>query len=509
MADPRPPKDAPGEPAEPERRAVGNRSQTLPLPQAPGARPAPPAGSPPRSTFSGAVSERPRPPAPQADRPPRSVFQPAPSARPAPPDADKTVKRPYPTAGDHTLLLGGEPLHEPDPPEVERTVRVQRSAFAATILDGQAPPSQDPTRAAPQASTGNTRTPATPGSSPEHSAAEPLRVPSNRPPPSPFQQTRGQRTLLMPGSPAQQDEPTGARARPDKQTPVVPHPAAAIQASRPTPGETAAPARSAPPPTPSRKSAASPEGARPSTPAKRSATAAGATSPGSGQASGTEPLRLALAEHDILPELASSGRPTVPRSRTPLLVAVIGGVVLLAAVLLWLSSRGARPAAAPPTDGVRASAVPATEPTPVAAGPSAPAVQNTAAPVDTAKRAPSAPPPATPAAHAQPKPAAEASAAPSTPTPTAPNVDTAPRARETGTATRTAAPHRHAGPGVPTEARQDIESARAALQALDSEPVIAVKPSAEADKPASDERSSAPPPPPEPPSAEPPPAPGE
>jgi len=449
---------------------------------------------------------------------------------------EKTVKRAQPKPWDE------EPTRvAPTPPQQAGTVRVPRSAFAATLIAGAAPeaerPEADADSSSPEA-----------GIADEPTAAEPLRVPSNRPPPTPFGDSRNQRrdkTLLMPGSAPLSADRHPRQEQTDKKTPVVQYPAAAkVTGQRPiTPaargaatgasgagstltGQGGEAARPAPAP------GARPEGAKgtgPSHPGQRSGTVpagnqthgavagngqaaprqALAGEPGrssipspAGRVTNSEPLRLQLAEHDILPELATTARPEVRASRAPLIGAGVLIAIAVVGVLLWMKGRAAEPTPPPATaieDGRSSGVLAQPETQAPATTPAAPAqaAQPAAAAAAPTQPTPGAAPAATaekPKAEAQPSaepnpPAAAAAAPPSQ----APTAAAAPARTKASQHKDTRAKHRTATarstpalrvPGAPPEASDSIEGARAALKDLEKAPVLSVKPSDGADTPA-------------------------
>jgi hypothetical protein len=507
MSDRQPPKAPATPPPRPVEQAPNKskHAQTLPL-SGVGSdsrpRPASPAATP-RSTFSRAPSEPPKAPAP------RSAFPRAPSSPVPGSDTDKTVKRPYPSAWDDGAERHDEapPVGAPQRSDVERTVRVQRSVFAATLAGGAAPEAAQPPAPPP--------------------GAEPLRMPSTRPTPSPFEQARGarqDRTLLMPGSVPLQVLDQELRALHNKRTPVVQHPTTPIKpVTQPTSPKVAR--------APSTASAATASGAGPSAPTlslgsvQTTATNTGgapeptaapprasmpgpaaktaslappraksAASSGAYQAGSSEPLRLQLAERDILPELATTARPEVRVSRAPWIAAAVAIVVVLAGLVLWMQSRSASPSATPTAaDGVRSSAVLAATPTdPAAAAPASP----------TATALPNTPAVANPTSMTGQQPSAqtrgEAQAARAEPAASAPTKARAGRiepsaearpsagSRSSATAARQRA-QSAAQPvltvSAPPGARENIEDARAALKALEASPASSDKAAGAGDTP--------------------------
>ena len=295
-------------------------------------------------------------------------------------------------------------------------------------------------------------------STPPH-GAEPLREPSNRPAPAPFQQTRAARsgTLLMPGVSA------------DEFAAHAPKPPAA--AARPNPPPSATPARpqnsAAPHGDNAPRTAAAPRTANAPTPDAAPASKATAGTP----VHRTEPLHLSLDARDMVPKASRSVRPGLPRTRAPRIILVAGiSVLLLIAVLAW--SRHAAPvAAAPaevPVDGLRSSAVPAAPaaaPATSAAIPSTPSAVPTAQPATAAatQKPAAAPAAAAPAERAQP------TAKPSD----APAAEAKPAAKPAQH--QSAAKARAPATKVPSENSESIENAREALKALESPPVVRVK----------------------------------
>jgi hypothetical protein len=494
MTEGRPPKDpAAGFDPESEDGQLGRRSQTRPV----GGRGQNSTPSAPRSTFSPEPSHTPKPTAPgRPPAAPRSVFQQAGSAHPpTSTDPDKTVKRPYPTAPSawgQTLPLGdllpGESSALFPNENGETTKQVPRSAFAKTLLhgDGMTPPTppDDPPPAEPE--------PARTGYSPP---PEPLTVPSNRPAPAPWQQSRAaapKGTILMPGSPVGQ-EPTRSVAVPQPEGAASPQPrpepkvaqsrAVPVSAKQTLPlGSTAisaeAPTLAVRPEPPAAAATA------PIAP-KKAAPAAPATAPARAAASAaknvSEPLQLHIAERDVLQRASMAERPVLPRSRGPLIAALLIAAGLVLGGIAWFSLNK-EPAVSPEPTRNDAVTVPAAQAP--AAAPVQPATVPAAQPAQPQPPAATAQPASQPAAPAAPTnkvvaqpPAAPVPAREQTAAPAKPKTQSAASRRR---AERRAAKRQAAeDTGLPVPAGdvpEDVGEAREALRELESEPVMKIKP---------------------------------
>jgi hypothetical protein len=534
MTEGRPPKEgaSPSGPEREESAPDGRRSQTRKVGE-----------QPPRATFSQAQSTPPRKPAGGAGgagQASRSAFQYAPSAEPpTSTDPDKTVKRPYPTSPStwgQTLRLGDPDPNAPEAPgqlfaeEGERTVQVVRSTFVKTLLSGDAlspptPPSSLGANAPPDARS-RSQVQASDSGPPE-----PLTVPSNRPAPAPWQQSHAAAptgTILM-GSAGTQDKPAPAApaspahaARPRvapasaKQTlplgsaaalPEVPAP---VRAPAPRPPGAAAVRGPAAPPSGAAAAggpAPAPRGGATSAPAARAATVDGK--------SVSEPLQLRIADHDVLPQVAMSERPVLPRNRGPLVAALLIAALLVLAGLGWFGLRSTPEVSPEPTRN-DAVTVPAAQPPaapPVAAPIAAPAPQDTAPAQPSAAAAQPAAKAAAPAQPAQPAAAPQQPAPELEPTEQPSAREPEPRTAETPERTsaqkrraeRRAAARAARRDGAPSgpapEAPESVREARDALRELDAEPIMKIKP-APAEEAAEPEFPSLPEPPEPPPPPE-------
>jgi hypothetical protein len=203
-------------------------------------------------------------------------------------------------------------------------------------------------------------------------------------------------------------------------------------------------------------------------PATKPADAAAAKAPQPARpANISEPLSLQLADNDIVQQ-PHSVRPALPRSRGPLIGIVIAGA-LVVAVLAWLAFAGREePPPSSPSLGTRSDAVPAAPAVPAPVGPSA-------EPAATAEPEPAAAPvqPTTQPA-AQPTPSSK----PETPAQPAPKATKKPAPESaplTTPGSRSRAVSKPAAPSAPVDPA--IQRAREALQGLEEEPVLKVKPS--------------------------------
>lgn len=505
MTDGRPPnKGAPSSEADAARdeEADGRRSQTRSVDD--GRAPSGSQQPLPRATFAPAPSAPPKPSAPQHTPPPRSVFQHAPD-RAGLSDPDKTVKRPYPSnpnAWGQTIQLGGAVPPQAGPEPDEKTVQVARTAFANSLRNGEAPSAA-----------------AERGSGPEQDGAavpEPLRTPSNRPTPAPWNASRQgearKNTLLMPGTPGTHPPPGHANAAHAAKAPGVPAmakqtlPMSAIA----TGGDTRAPAppsanaQAAPAPSPG---SARPESSASARPERRAAPAAphagrgraAAPAAPAGGESAAERLRLQLDADDILPQSALSERPGIARNRGPVLA--VGLIVALIAVAIgWFAWGSEAPAADVPAPeaGLRNSAVLAPADEAAAAPPSEAAKAEPEEPAAKSDSKPTAAAQAPQPPNSREAPAAEPRAKPARPESKPSRAQAkreaereAARARARAKARRAAAapPVRDetAARPVSPEVPENVQEAREALRALESEPVINIKPTQPGDAADADE----------------------
>jgi hypothetical protein len=459
MTDRRPPHDAPPQ-DEPESAPDGKRS---------GARPAP------RSTFSDpdAAKKAARVESGPVQTPPRSVFQQAPGARPAA-DADVTVKRAYPGAWGSTILVNGAPPPAPSPDE--KTVRVDRNKLPATMMQG----SEEP-----QASAGDTNKPrsvAPPPPPPATSArppappaaAEPLRVPSNRPVPAPAPKRAASGTLLMPGA----AEEVMAQARKQAAAPTPPADAQATKPRAATPDQSAEAQQRPRRATPAQPQASTPmsESSNARTPARAPESPATAQRPASPAKTEvlnpvkktSEPIRLALDARDQMLEAQTSVGSKVPRNRAPLMIAGAVVLVLVVVAIIAALKHGSSTTAVtePAVDGTRASAVPADHVPAAVQQPTAPAQPAAGQQQPSAPAAPAVKPqPAAPKAAAEP---VQKKAEPA-------HAQKAEPAREpvAKTPAPAAKPKHEAKPAA--EESGEVLDAREALKGLDQAPVVKVK----------------------------------
>jgi len=533
MTEGRPPKEGASnsEPESQEDAQSGRRSQTRSVA---GRTPSGSAAAP-RATFSPATSGAPKAsPGSKQTPAPRSVFQQGPTGHPpTSSDPDKTVKRPYPTApstwgqtlpiGD--LLPGKDSALFPSE-EAEKTVQVARSAFVKTLISAEGltpptPPESLPARA------GSTRTAAEPAG---QAAApdEPLTIPSTRPAPTPWQQSRAAAptgTMLMPGSPGAHDD-SRATASADRHVGAASHSRAAVPAAPAAPARVvhasakqtlplgsaitaeAAGLGAAAPELPAASSATRPaapalRGGAASERANAAATGAkppAARAPVSAASARTasidgknvsEPLQLRISAHDVVPKANFSERPVLPRSRGPLVAALLIATLIVLGAIAWF---GLAKPAAPVAEPTRNDAVTV----PMAEQPAAPVPQQPAAPAQTAQPVqptaarpaatahPTAQPPQAPATGREQQPTAQPARA--TATPAAPKQQPAQSAASRRRAERRAAARRQAAqpestaPATPAaDVPEDVQEARDALRALDSEPVIKINPAPTSD----------------------------
>ena len=344
--------------------------------------------------------------------PPRSTFSAQPGHNPA---ADKSAQRPAPNAWGATLLVGNMP-----PPPDESAAR-------------RGPPAQEA----------------------HPTPAEPLRMPSNRPSPAPWQESRGQEprgqqpraartgTLLMPGAadPELQAAIAASRTAVGATADAKPEPSART-------GDAGGPRSAAPEPRPQARTAAQPS------PAAGAAPASAPAAP----ANRSEPLHLNLDARDIVPNSSVSMSASVVPRRGPLIVTAIVGALVLIAAVAWMMQRPATAAspAAVAVDGTRSSSLPAA---PVAAAP-----ERAAAESDTQKPAAAPAQPATPAQRA---PVAAPESEKPAPVAAKPSVSKKRRAKK---------------PSKPSANSESIDEAREALKALASPPVVRVKRKADDDE---------------------------
>jgi hypothetical protein len=557
MTEGRPPKEGASnsEPESEEDAQLGRRSQTRSV-----AGRAAGSNAAPRATFSPAPGGPPKPaPGSKQASPPRSVFQQTPSGQPpTSSDPDKTVKRPYPTApgtwgqtlplGD--LLPGQESALFPSE-EAETTVQVARSAFVKTLISGEglSPPTLPPSVAQPRPASDR---PPPARVSHSHPPDEPLTVPSNRPAPTPWQQSRAAAptgTMLMPGSPGARDDAAASQrnagatsqARPAGQASpasqargvhasakqTLPMGSAAITAEAagvpaasaaelPASTRTAKPASAAAP----RANAAAAPASAPSARAPRSAAPARPESIGSGTApalrggasfdrkSASEPLQLRIEERDVLQQPQMSERPVLPRNRGPLVAALLIATLVVLGAIAWFGlAKPAAPVAEPTRND--AVTVPAGQqpgaPTPTTAELAQPVAPTAPQPAGTAQPAAQpAQPPNSPQTQQAAQPAvvpAQAresqTAAPAQPKSQRESAASRRRA-ERRAARRQAAEDQQAAPAA--DVPEDVQEARDALRALESDPVIKIKPAPseepeEPDFPSLPEPPEPPPPP--------------
>jgi len=543
MTEARPPKEgvSNSEPESQEDAQSGRRSQTRSVA---GHSPSGNAAAP-RATFSPATSGAPKAsPGSKQTPAPRSVFQQAASGPPpTSSDPDKTVKRPYPTAPStwgQTLpigdLLPGQNSALFPSEEAEKTVQVTRSAFVKTLIsnEGLTPPTP------PESVPARPRT-ARPAPEPAgHAPApddEPLTLPSTRPAPAPWQQSRAAAptgTMLMPGSPganesarpiASAERNAGAASQSSGAAPAVP-PAARVghaSAKQTLPlgsaaitADAAGVGAPAPDAAPAASSATRQAASAPRANASATAAKPPAARPPSGSASArpasmdgknvSEPLQLRISAQDVVPQANFSERPVLPRSRGPLVAALLIAALLVLGAIAWF---GLAKPAAPVAEPTRNDAVTV----PVAQQPAVPA--ETGQPVQTAAAKPAAtaqsaaqPPQAPAVPQVQQPAAARAAAAPAAPKPQpAPSAASRRRAERRAAARRQAAQTEATAPAAPAAAEgevpEDVQEARDALRALDSEPVIKIKPAPSPDDlevpdfPSLPEPPEPPPPPPD------------
>jgi hypothetical protein len=549
MTEARPPKEGASnsEPESQEDAQSGRRSQTRSVG---GHSPSGNAAAP-RATFSPATSGAPKAsPGSKQTPAPRSVFQQAASGpMPTSSDPDKTVKRPYPTAPStwgQTLpigdLLPGQNSALFPSEEAEKTVQVTRSAFVKTLIstEGLTPPT--PPESVPPRPRSARPAPEPAGHAPAPDD-EPLTLPSTRPAPAPWQQSRAAAptgTMLMPGSPGANESarPVASAERNASAASQSRGAAPAVQASARVghasakqtlplgsaaiTAEAAGVGAPAPESAPATSSATRQAAGGPRANASATAAKPPAARPPSGSASArpasmdgknvSEPLQLRISAQDVVPQANFSERPVLPRSRGPLVAALLIAALLVLGAIAWF---GLAKPAAPVAEPTRNDAVTV----PVAQQPAVPAQApaETGQPVQTATAKPAAT--GQPAAQPSQAPAspqvqqptaapARAVAAPAAPKPQpAPSAASRRRAERRAAARRQAAQPEATAPAAPAAAEgevpEDVQEARDALRALDSEPVIKIKPAPSPDDlevpdfPSLPEPPEPPPPPPD------------
>jgi hypothetical protein len=383
-------------------------------------------------------------------------------------------------------FVRGEPTPEP-------AVRVGRNVYAGTAPQAA---HEEPARPAPRAQPATSQRPQQAAASADRTrllgGAEPLRDPSNRPAPAPFQANRqsAKATLLMTDSSRSPAQPSG-RAQAPAGVSVGRHPGGTLPVEE-------ADIRASTPAVEPARAAADTKGPGRRAPGSSAPVPQSSVRPPQGAAEGDR-LQLQLDAGDMLEQPVDVGPPEGTPGRSPaMLIAVVLVLVVVAGAGIWYGMSGSsKPAAElPPTrnDMQPATTAPVAVPTAVPAATTA--APGTPAPgAVPAAAATTAPATAAPAAAAQPEVGADGHGdepAAQSPAAAPKKADARPSKRRRG--------GKASGPVSP-----DVAAAREALRELQSGgPVLRVQPSEEI--PAPDEGPAlAPPPPPEPP----PPDPGE